>query len=207
MGRGRRRKRKRRLAAPPAPWWRTVAKAGAVAGSVIAAVAGLTNVVDWLHKQISPQIPALSAHIDGVRLRDEAQSLGDYVRETRPRDRSYTPAELARPGYSFLLALSARGKEGTKYRLRWELHDVVAGRVSGPDYNQIAASFTTAARNQQRSWPVWVPWPRHSGQYFVRFTLEDSARRPIDERDSRTFRFKPSSVFPKRSNPRRDDRA
>lgn len=169
-------------------------RAGQVAAAVsatIATLAALVGVLDYVDKQVDPEIPAKVSQIHGVELRDTAQPLRDYVQEVRPTDgRAYTSEELQRRGYTFLVALSAEEPEGTHLRLRWVLYAADGSRVPGSDYAQVSADFTTSASRQERAWPVWVPFPPRDGRYRVRFMLEDDQQRPLDQAQSAPFVYR-----------------
>src|ERR1700742_3553984 len=168
------------------------AKVGAAISAIVATLAALVAILEYVDRQVDPEVPVKLAQIETVDVRDTAQPLRDYLAETRPTDgRRYTPAELRREGYTFLLALSAEGPKGSHLRLRWELHEADGRRVPGADYSQVAADFTTSATRQGVEWPVWVPLPPRAGRYSVRFCLEDEDERPLDQAESARFAYPP----------------
>jgi hypothetical protein len=97
----------------------------------------------------------------------------DFLRKTpNSKGRSYSPTDLRRRGYSFLLAVRAEGPVGTRLRLRWRLRLDGGDPVPGADYDQTASDFITSALDQTAQVPVWVPDPIASGRYVVRFTFQ-----------------------------------
>lgn len=173
------------------PFASRAAKVGAAVTAIVATLAGLIGILEYVDKQVDPEVPLKQAEIQSVDIRDRGQPLRDYLAEVRPVDeREYTREELRRRGYTFLLALSAEGPKGSRLRLRWELHAADGRLIPGPDYSQVAADFTTSATRQEREWPVWVPVPSRAGRYAVRFWLEDEEERPLDQAESPRFAYR-----------------
>jgi hypothetical protein len=168
----------------------TARRLGAGAGALLAASASLVAVLQFVDTKVHPAPVAVKgAEIRSVKLKDRAYPLGNFVAEIRPvEQRRYTADQLVAPGYRFVLELQAEGSPGTRLSLRWALYRVGGVRVPGAAYSQVASNFKTSASSQHlQAWPVWVPYPTTSGRYFVRFTLQDRNKRPLDQRDSRPF--------------------
>jgi hypothetical protein len=163
------------------------------AGAVIAALVGITTLVDWGKGTLDDSTPApaaIDAQIVDVEPRGDNETLADYVRSTKPPGGThYTREQLAERGYIFAVRVRIRGAQGQKLPLRWSLYETRRGRLPGAVDNQIGVVFAPLAREHARTWPVWLPYPPHPGEYYVRFTLEDSEGRPVDTKDTRPFRW------------------
>jgi hypothetical protein len=166
---------------------------GAAAAATVAALASLVSVLQFVDDKVGSDngestAPPKAAQIGSVKLTDTRELLADFVQKVRPTDdRDYTPDELARRGYEFLLALNAKGPTGTHLRLRWMLFDQRRGRVRGATYSQVVSDFKTSAPEQAVKSAAWVPYPPRAGSYFVRFVLENDEHRPVDQQDSPSF--------------------
>jgi hypothetical protein len=162
---------------------------GAVLGVLVAA----TTLTDWISKHGSDEArPRIDARLLDVRRKDVAQTLGEYVEETKPKKKpKYTAEQLRTVGYVFAVRLRIEGQVKQRLPLRWSMHEASSGRaLSGKAYNQVAATFIPAATTHSRTWPVWVSLPRAAGRYFVRFVLIGPDGRPEDERETPVFRYK-----------------
>jgi hypothetical protein len=166
-----------------------------VVASVVALLVGLTSLVDWLERRTDDPPPAprgqVDARLESVAVRDRAMPLGDYLSSTRQSTRGLNDLELAEPGLVFSVRVRLRGGLDEKFPLVWTLHGASSGiRLKGPIYNQPAAvTFSPRSHDDAREWPVWVPYPRRTGVFFLRATLTDEKRQPEDARDSKPFRI------------------
>jgi hypothetical protein len=154
----------------------TLAQVGAAVAATVGVLASLVGVlayVDDKRKDPPPPNRMSPPQIQKITLHDSAEPLGDFLRKTPDsRGRTYTPAELRRRGYSFLLDVRAEGPVGTRLRLRWRLLVAGGDPVPGADYDQVASDFRSAALDQTAQVPVWVPDPVAPGRYVVRFTFQ-----------------------------------
>jgi hypothetical protein len=164
---------------------------GVAAG--IAFLVGLTNLIDWISETLDDPAPrpppAIDARLVSLSLRDRATSLDEYLRSTAQSTKGLTNAELRELGYVFSLRVRLKGGTEREFPLLWTLHRARNGeRLRGPLYNQPASvTFVPRAQDHARTWPIWIPYPPRPGSYFVRATLTDAARQPVDERDSERF--------------------
>jgi len=154
---------------------------------------GVTGLVDWIGNRVGDDPPPpppsrIDARVMAVEQRGGEETLGDYVRETKPAGARYTAAQLRESGLVFAVRVRIRGAQGQKLPLRWSFYEVGGGRVRGPVYNQVGVVFAPLAREHARTWPVWVPQPPRDGRYFVRFTLDDPEGRPVDTKDTPPLR-------------------
>jgi hypothetical protein len=142
----------------------------------------------------APAPAKIDARIEKVTSRNVAETLRDYLRETRQSARRYTPDQLRQRGYVFNVSVRIIGQRGKRFPVRWSLYRRPEARVAGPSYNRIAGDMTPQSADHASTWPVWVPYPARQGTYFVRFTLEDRRNRPVSEQDSRAFRYPPAAA-------------
>jgi len=180
----------------------TLKQVGAGVGAsvgVLASLVGVLSYIDDKRKDPPPPDRKSPPEIQRITLHDSAEPLGDYLRKnpSRKKKRSYTPAELRRRGYSFLLDVRAEGPVGRRLRLRFRLRVEDGDPVPGADYDQIVSDFTTSSPDQEAEVPAWVPDPIEPGRYVVRFTFErlDGKGQVVgfeSEKDSRPFEHAPS---------------
>ncbi len=175
-----------------------VGTAVAATAGVLASLVGVLSYIDDKRKDPAPPDRKSPPEIQRIRLQDSAEPLGDFLRKVPDAEgRSYTPAELRRRGYSFLLGVRAEGPLSTRLRLRWRLRVEGGDPVPGADYDQVASDFKTSALDQTAEVPVWVPSPIEPGRYLVRFTFQrlDGKGQVVgfaSERDSAPFEYVPS---------------
>jgi hypothetical protein len=161
--------------------------------AVVGVLVGLTSLTDWFEGKLDepePRPPAkIDARIDDVSLTGTRESLESYLRSTGQSLRGLTERELGEPGLLFAVRVSLTGSVGERFPLRWSLRQAETGEaLPAPTYDQIGVVFTPRGREHSRRWPIWVPYPPRAGSYFLRVTLTDRKRQPVDERDSRRFR-------------------
>jgi hypothetical protein len=163
----------------------------AAAGVVFGALAAGLSLIDWVADRFDRPTPAvIDPRISSVRQRDARQPLDDYLRETRQPRTGFSPEQLRQAGYVFSVHLDIRGAVGNEFELRWAMYDAKRERrLRGPTYNQVAGDVRPESPRHSRTWPVWVPYPRTGGTYFVRFTLDDDRHQPVSELDSQRFTF------------------
>jgi hypothetical protein len=160
---------------------------------VLASLVGVLSYVDQKRQGPAPTSRTTPPEIQKIMLHDSAEPLADFLRKVPDaKGRRYTPIDLRRRGYSFLLAVRARGPVGTRVRLRWRLRVDGGDPVSGADYDQVASDFKTSSLDQSAEVPVWVPDPVEPGRYVVRFTFQRLDAHGVvvgfaSERDSRPF--------------------
>lgn len=174
----------------------TLKQAGAGVAATVGVLASLVGVLSYIdQKREDPPPPGrlTPPEIQRITLHDSAEPLAEFLRKVPDAEgRRYTPVDLRRRGYSFLLDVRARGPVGTRVRLRWRLRVEGGDAVSGADYDQVASDFKTAALDQTAEVPVWVPDPVRPGRYVVRFTFQRLDDRGdivgfASERDSKPF--------------------
>jgi hypothetical protein len=170
-----------------------IAKGFGALAAVVGVLVGLTTVTDWFERKLDepePRPPAkIDARIDDVSLTGTRESLESYLRSTGQSLRGLTERELGEPGLLFAVRVSLTGSVGERFPLRWSLRQAETGEaLPAPTYDQIGVVFTPRGREHSRRWPIWVPYPPRAGSYFLRVTLTDRKRQPVDERDSRRFR-------------------
>lgn len=52
--------------------------------------------------------------------------------------------------------------------------------LDDPVYSQDAGEFTPKAEDHSRTVELWIPYPPEPGKHFVRFSLLDERRQPLD---------------------------
>jgi hypothetical protein len=197
-----RRRQRRRVAAAEKESWTTrltsVQRIAAALGTVLGVLVAVTTLTDWVINRGSDEPRAsIDARLLEVRRQSVAQTLAEYVRETRPKSvPRYTAEQLREVGYIFDVRLSIEGRVKQRLPLRWAMHDAATGRPLPEKrvYSQVAATFVPEATKHTRTWPVWVPFPPERGRYFVRFVLVGIDGRPEDDRESAAFRYEPQAA-------------
>jgi hypothetical protein len=176
---------------PPRNRRRLIA-AFAGAGSVLAVLASVTSLFDWVGGKVDPPPPAeIDANIVGVTLRSASQELGDYLLETHQSTAGLSRFELAEPGYSFGVRVRLKGNKGVRLPLRWAVVRAKTGvPLRDPLYQQEGVVFKPRGPDQARTWPLWVPYPERKGTYRLRTTLVDPKGEPQDEAMSEPFTLK-----------------
>jgi hypothetical protein len=159
---------------------------------VVGLLVGLTTLVDWIGDKVDdpepPPPPEIDNRITGLRVRGTGETLEDYLRDTGQSLRGLSDRRLREEGVTFVIRVRLKGAIGERFPLRLTVYDRENGeRVEGGIYDQVVADFTPSSRNHARSVPLWMPYPPQTGEYFVRATLTDAKRRPVDERDSPAF--------------------
>ena len=159
-----------------------------------ALLATLTSLIDWSKKTLDepdrPTPARIDPRITSVALRDRETPLASYLRSTRQSTRGLTRAELREPGLVFSIRVRLRGGVEESFPLVWTLHREPSGSpLTGSIYNQPASvTFTPRARDQSRTWPIWVPYPPRPGSFSLRATLTDQREQPVHDLESRPFR-------------------
>jgi hypothetical protein len=161
--------------------------------AVVGLLVSVTTLTDWFEGKLDPPEPRPPAEIDAriadVSLRGTREPLESYLRSTGQSVRGLTQRELSEPGFLFAVRVRLTGSVGDRFPLRWSLRKARTGEaLPGPVYNQVGVVFVPRGREHARRWPIWVPHPPGEGAYFLRVTLTDEKRQPVDERDSRPFR-------------------
>lgn len=175
-----------------APLQRRVAQVVAALGAVVGLLVGVTTLVDWLGETLGdPPKPAptrIDHRIDAVKLSAGRELLGSYLESTGQSLRGLSASERRELGYVFLVHVRLRGGVGERFPLRWAVYEAKPPqRLRGALYNQIGVTFVPRVGDHAREWRLWVPSPPRPGAYFLRATLIDQRRRPVDEQDSPTF--------------------
>jgi hypothetical protein len=168
----------------------SVKRIGATTAAVLAGLASLTSVIAWLQSQVkSKPVPPISSAITAARLSSEHEPLGDYWRSIHKPMSMLTKEEQAEEGLLFAVKVKLRGAPGSARLLYWSMHKASGARLKGPAYNPKgpAAKFTPESRAHAGGGPVWTPYPPRRGSYYVRFTLFDANRKPVDERKTPVF--------------------
>ena len=155
----------------------------------------LTGVVDWIGKRFddppAPPPERVDARINSVTRRDVRAPLGEYLRTANQSTNNLEAWELRQRGYVYNVRVTITGFLGRRLPLRWAMFDARGTRLSGPIYNQVAGDLKPRGGTHSSTSPIWIPYPEHSGRYFLRFTLEDGRGRPVDEVDARSFQHPP----------------
>jgi hypothetical protein len=146
---------------------------------------GLTALFDWFEDKTSDPPPAtIDARLVSASLQQTNHPLADYLADTGQPSERYTRRELRERGLVFDVRVRLRGHQGDKMGLRWRMF-TRTGRGLPPDiYSQRAAWFTPANQDHARTVPFWAPYPGRPGSYFVRFSLLDGNRQPLDVRNA-----------------------
>jgi hypothetical protein len=191
-----RRRRRARAKAEPADGAsslrRRLSTAVAATAGVVGLLVGLTTLVDWIGDKLDdpqpPPPPEIDNRIAGLRVRGTGETLEDYLRDTGQSLRGLSDRRLREEGVTFVIRVRLKGAVGERFPLRLTVYNRESGeRLGGGIYDQVVATFTPSSRNHARSVPLWMPYPPQRGEYFVRATLTDAKRRPVDERDSPPF--------------------
>jgi hypothetical protein len=169
-----------------------VYKGIAAGGVVVGAVVGLLSLVDWFDQRLDDPPPvAINARIDDVRQRSARKPFVDYLKQTKQSLAGLTAEQLRQRGYVFDVELQIVGEVGQKFPLRWSVYQARSEeRLRGEIYNQFAGNVRPKGPSHTATWPVWIPYPRDPGTYFVEFTLEDEDHRPVYQEKSRRFHFR-----------------
>jgi hypothetical protein len=174
---------------------RTLAKRGfAGVAAVVGLLVGVTSLVDWVSGKLdSPDPPPpqeIDARISSVELRTVREPYGDYLQMINESFPGLTEAELKEQGLVFAARVRLEGGQGKRFMLRLSLFDAkTQQRLRDPAYTLIAADFEPASQNHATSWPSWFPYPWQGGTYFLRATLLNAEKQPVDERDSQPFKI------------------
>jgi hypothetical protein len=138
---------------------------------------------------VDPVPPAeIDARVLRVALRSAHVSLVDYLKETNQPTTGLSKFDGAEKGYVFTVRVRLQGHQGELLPLRWTVVDTkTLEHLSGPTYNQTAVKFKPQGQDHARTWPIWVPAPDRRGTFFLRTTLVDEKRQPLDEADSQPF--------------------
>jgi hypothetical protein len=161
--------------------------------ALVGVLVGVTSLVDWLQEEVDDPPPrpppAVDARVTALTLRDTRLPLAEYLTSTGQSTKGLTRREANEPGYVFSVRVRLKGGIESDFPLLWTLHRAKTGeRLKGVLYNQPASvTFRPLARDHARTWPIWVPYPPRPGAYFLRVTLTDEKRQPVDERQSRPF--------------------
>jgi hypothetical protein len=181
-------------AADPGPSIRRnrLAAAVALAATVIGVLAAATAVFDWFGEKVDPPPPPPPAEIDArvlrVYMRSPSERLVDYLRETNQSTAGLSKFEGAERGYVFNVRVRLQGNQDSRLPLRWSIIDANTGEpLRDPIYNQTATVFQPRGPDHARTWPFWVPYPPRKGRFFLRTTLLDEKRQPLDEAESKPF--------------------
>jgi hypothetical protein len=170
--------------------------------ALVGVLVGVTTLVDWLQKEVDDPPPrppaAVDARVSALTLRDTRLPLAEYLSSTGQSTKGLTRSEANEPGYVFSVRVRLKGGIEHDFPLLWTLHRAKTGeRLKGALYNQPASvTFTPLARDHARTWPIWVPYPPDSGAYFLRVTLTDEKRQPVDERQSTPFEVTDTELQP-----------
>lgn len=169
-----------------------IAGAFGALGAVIAFLVGVTSLTDWFERKLDDPEPRPPAEIDArigyVRLQGTREPLERYLRSIGESLSGLTKRELSEPGLLFAMRVRLTGSVGERFPVRWSLHRARTGEpLPGGTYNQPDVTFVPSGREHARTWPLWVPYPPRKGSYFLRVTLTDRKRQPVDERDSPAF--------------------
>jgi hypothetical protein len=173
---------------------RTLAKRGfAAVAAVVGLLVGLTSLVDWVAGKLdSPDPrppPEIDARIRSVDLRTVREPYGAYLRMINESFPGLTEADRKEQGLVFAARVRLKGGEGKRFMLRLSLFNAkTRQRLRDPAYTLIAADFVPANQNHATNWPSWFPYPWRTGRYFLRATLLNAEKQPVDERDSAAFR-------------------
>ncbi len=169
-----------------------LAGAFGAAAAVVAFLVAVTNLTDWIEERFDdpkpPPPPEIDARIHGARLTSMREPLESYLLSTGESLAGLSARERREPGLLFAVRVRLTGSVGEQFPLLWSLHSSRTGaRLPGPAYNQLAVTFVPRGRTHARTWPVWVPYPPRKGSYYLRVTLADRKRQPVDVRDSQRF--------------------
>ena len=167
-------------------------KTVAIAATLIGALAGAVALIDWVGGLGGDPPPQIDARIERITTRNVAEPLRLYLAETKQSAKGYTAAQLDQKGYVFNVSVRIIGERGRPFPVRWAMYRRhPETRVAGRAYAQVAGDMKPASQDHASTWPVWVPYPRAAGSYFVRFTLDDQRHRPVSEEDSPPVRYPP----------------
>jgi hypothetical protein len=169
---------------------------GAIAGLgvIVGALAGTLALFHDVFGLFRSDPPAsIDARIDEVVKTRKAMPLGEYLDEAKLPRSSFSKDQLGQPGYEFVVRVTIAGRVGKDLPLRWRMFRKPEVPLPAPLYDRKAVGFEPKGQVHSNSWPVWVPYPPRSGEYYVRFTLEDSQGRPASQQDSPTFHYTESA--------------
>ena len=172
------------------PWLsrKRLARAFAALAGGVGFLVGVTSLIDFVDRQVESPPPAeIEARISDVHLNTVREPYGGYLRSTNQSFPGLTQQERREPGLVFAAAVRFKGSQDEDFVLRASVFDAHSGRpVPGYSFNQ--SRFTPSGPNHAREWPFWLPYPPRPGVFFVRATLLDPKKQPVDEQDSERFR-------------------
>jgi hypothetical protein len=175
----------------PARSWLTRKRLAGVAGGLAAVVGflvGVTTLVDFAGRLDSDEPPpaAIDARVSDVDLLTTREPYEDYLRSTNESLAGLSEAERKEQGLVFATRVRFTGGAGEPHLLRMTVFNSRTGRpVRG--YTFPVAEFTPQAQSHGREWPAWLPYPLRPGTYFVRATILDPQKKPVDQQDSDPF--------------------
>ena len=178
----------------PSRSWLTrkrVASAAAGLAALVGFLVGVATLVDFAGRLDSEDPPpaAIDARVSGVDLTTTRQPYEDYLRATNASLAGLPEADRKEKGLVFAARVRFTGGQGDRYLLRMAVFNSRTGRPL-PAYTFKVAEFTPQAQSHGREWPVWLPYPPRRGTFFVRATILDQQKKPVDEQDSERFRVK-----------------
>jgi hypothetical protein len=153
----------------------------AALGALVALLAGLTSLIDWVGAKATTPPPArVDSDIVWAKQQGERVTLADYLRENGKPTQGLTKDEAGELGLMFAVRVRLRGKPDTQVELGWRMFQRDGDPLSGALYNQRAGRFTTGSRDHAATVQVWVPSPPRRGSYSLRFSLRDEQRHALD---------------------------
>jgi hypothetical protein len=162
----------------------------AAATATVGLLVGITSLIDWAGRldSESPPPAEIEARVSSVELRSRNEPLDRYLRGTAQSTAGLKPDELAEEGLVFAIRVRFKGGTKAKFPTAWSLYDARRrAPLRDPLYTQPVGTFTPRGPNHARTWLQWVPYPPKPGKYFLRVTVKDDKRRPVDSQDSRPF--------------------
>jgi hypothetical protein len=164
-----------------------ISQIGAAATATVGLLVGITTLIDWVGSVDSEPPPPteIEARVSSVELQSRNEPLDRYLRDTAQSAAGLTSEELAEEGLVFAIRVRFKGGTKAKFPTSWSLYDARRrSPLRDPLYTQPVGTFTPRGPNHARTWLQWVPYPPEPGRYFLRVTVKDDKRRPVDTQDS-----------------------